>query len=134
VVQRRRNQHPSEPELRPVRQHPDGARRQDQPNQDDTVTIDTTSDGGAQVRLNGVVVSFGSDVSTIDLQLGGGSNTVKVLKSPGNVDIASHGYDSVTVGDGSLAELGGSVTIGNAAGTTFLIVDDSANPTPRPSR
>jgi hypothetical protein len=102
---------------------------QDGVNQWDSVTLDVDATGSTLVTLNGQTVTFQpGTVSSINLQLGGGFNTVKVNASLGNVFIGSSGYDTVTVGNGSLIGLGGTVTVSNGSGTTSLVIDDHADP------
>jgi hypothetical protein len=99
---------------------------QDQANQNDTFIIDTTSAGGIQVTLNDVTVSYAKDaISFIDVYGRGGTNTFKINNSPAKVVIHSQGnYDAVTVGNGSLAGVTGSVDVIGSTRTTNLDVDD----------
>jgi hypothetical protein len=69
---------------------------------------------------------------TLTIQGGAGSNLFTVRSTKGELDITSAGYDTVKLGNnGSLADIGGLVHIDNSAGTTFLTMDDSADPTAR---
>jgi hypothetical protein len=105
---------------------------QDQPNENDTILISTTSAGAAQVTLNGGTMTFSPGaVSTIRVNPGGGVNAVSVVGSPGEVDVTGNGSDTVTVGNGTLAGIRGPVYVTNPPSYTALTIDDSADTTAR---
>ncbi len=103
---------------------------QDQANENDTILINTTSGGAAQVTLNGAMTTFAPGaVSAIRVSPGAGNNTVNVLATNQPVSIVGSSYnDVVNVGSGgSVQGIQAAVTVTNPPGYTALTIDDSAD-------
>jgi hypothetical protein len=103
----------------------------------DQITIDRTTDpsqpGGLLVNLNGEVAQFAAGTTpTINVLTVNGSNNVQVNALPAgdtlNVNSWSQGSDSVTVGNGSLSGISGTVNVSNGSGQTALTVNASSDP------
>jgi hypothetical protein len=104
------------------------------PNQNDSFVISTTASGGLQVTINGKAESFAAGMfRTVNLNTGGGTNTVQVKALPStvtlNLDSIGGHTDSVTIGGSgaSLANVAGTVNVSNASGKTSLTVDGSGD-------
>jgi parallel beta-helix repeat protein len=106
-------------------------------NYNDTVTINKASNGGLTVTLNGQTAAFDpGQITSLEVDTGGGSNTVNILGLPTNTPttIVGDGVDTVTVGNsstslgsqGSMGGINSNVTV-EGTGSITLNVDDSGD-------
>ncbi len=108
-------------------------------NYNDEITLFTTGNGGVGVVENGESVRFepGLDITQIDINPGGGNNSVDVISTPsgtstfiddvGNDSVAIGNYvSSVNNGAGFMDGIRGLVDV-YGAGSTSLYVDDSGD-------
>jgi hypothetical protein len=103
----------------------------------DQVTIDRTTDpsqpGGVLVNLNGEVAQFAAGTTpTINVLTTGPINSVQVNALPAgdtlNVNSWGQLYDLVTVGNGSLSGISGTVNVSNSSGQTTLNIEAYNDP------
>jgi hypothetical protein len=98
----------------------------------DNITISTTGSGGVQVNENGEVFAFDpGQISTINVNTGGGSNTVNVQSEAWGVtlNINGGGSDTVNIGNnGSVQGILGTVNIANPPNYNTITVDASQDP------
>jgi hypothetical protein len=104
----------------------------------DTITINTNSNGNLIVTLNGETATFDpGQITSINVYAGSGSNSVNVLATPAGTPtyIDDTGNDTVVVGNyngsvnngaGSLGNIQGSVDV-YGSGSTALYLDDSGD-------
>jgi hypothetical protein len=100
------------------------------PSPNDAITVDLSGAHGVLVSLNGEMAQFDPGViNGIAIHDGTGSDTVTVKQTSAQapVTIASNGSTTVTLGSGTLQHLQGMVTITNAAASTTLTLDASAD-------
>jgi hypothetical protein len=96
----------------------------------DTVVVDSAADGTAYVTASGRTSTFSPGVlQSIAINAYGGQNTIRVLSVPSGVGVSVQGWyggvDNVTIGNGTLASVGGPVSVSNTSGN--ITVDDSAD-------
>ncbi len=92
----------------------------------------TATGGVTYLRIAGSSASSTYNVTdtpnvlySTDLYTGAGNDTVNITGSTGTLNVSNAGgYDTVNLGNGSLANVNGSVNV-SGAGSTSLIVDDS---------
>jgi hypothetical protein len=101
----------------------------------DSVTINTTANGGVTVNMNGEVATFDPGaITAINVFTGNGTNTVNILGTPQDVptDIVGGGTDTLNLGNnGSTQGIQGDVYIENPPAFTTININDSADPTSR---
>jgi hypothetical protein len=93
------------------------------------INIDTGTDGGVEVTLNGEVANFDpGTITNIVVNPGSGTNTIEVESNTMPVTINCTGTDQIVMGDAgrNLSGITGTVTV-NGNGKTTLEVDDSGN-------
>jgi hypothetical protein len=83
--------------------------------------------GGNLFNVYGTAAHTPLTINPGSQSYGVGSNTVNILGSSSAVTVRSSGNDSVVVGDGSLAGIGGPVNVSNASGADSLTINDSAD-------
>jgi hypothetical protein len=104
---------------------------EDEVGEPDSVVLDTTSSGGVEVTLNGQAVSYpAGQVNAVMILPGGGTNSIQVAGLPQGVSVtvesANNANDSITVGQGTLADVQGKVIVeGN--GDDSLTIDDDGD-------
>jgi hypothetical protein len=98
-------------------------------NFNDTVTINTTPNGGLWVNFNGQVVSFDpGQITTLGIITGGGANTVNVMATPPGMttSINDAGQDTVRLGyGGTTANIRGDVHVYGSGSTSLDVYDSS---------
>jgi hypothetical protein len=103
----------------------------------DMITIDETSSGGVEVTMNGDAVQFDlGQINLIDVNPGGGTDTINVVATPPGVSLAidCEGSDTVNVGRNGYGQaIQGNVVVGGNSVFTQLRVDDSKDTAPRSS-
>src|SRR5262249_9336049 len=90
---------------------------------DDAITVDLSSANGVLVSLNGESAQFDpGSINGITINDGAGSDSITVNQTSAQapVTVASNGSAAVTLGNGSLQNLRGAVTVTNAAAATTL--------------
>jgi hypothetical protein len=106
--------------------------------QSDTITIDTTPDGGLQVTLDGQVTTFplqlpGSKVNFItDITINavtGGSSIINVRNLPKNTPLTIHGggHDTINIGQGRIDGILSNITIDDPTSFATVNIDGSLN-------
>jgi hypothetical protein len=106
-------------------------------NYNDAVTVNSTSNGGLTVTLNGQTATFEpGQITSLEVVTGGGTNTVNILGLPANTPttIIGDSTDTVTVGNssgslgshGSMANINSPITV-EGPGSITLNVDDSGD-------
>ncbi len=94
---------------------------QDQPDENDSLVVDTTPAGKIQVTLNQQTMLYDPGaVQSIDLRPGGGPNNISVNRSPVDVSIHGTGTDTVFVGTSSMAGTRGVVHVAERGGGAEL--------------
>jgi hypothetical protein len=100
-------------------------------NYNDQIGIRGTANTSTGVTMNGESAWFDAGkINTINVNTGGGFNTVNVYSVPQdvtlNINSIGRSIDNVIVGDnGSLAGIAGTVNVANASGQTYLTIDAS---------
>jgi hypothetical protein len=105
-------------------------------NNNDHIVVRETADSGVQITAAGQTETFDAGyLRSITINANAGTNSIRVLSVPAGVSVSVKdvlgGIDSVTVGNGSLASVGGPVRVSNTSGKTSLTIDDSADQTGR---
>jgi hypothetical protein len=98
----------------------------------DHIVVSVTANGGVQVTAGGQTGTFApGSLQSITINSAYGQNSIQILAVPSGVSVnvtqAHGGTDSVTVGNGSLASVGGPVSVSNTSGKTALTIDDSTD-------